>query len=183
MAKKKKRKHGITPDLPIIIDYGGDLVSVYDPGVRHAIQRTTHYGKDTLQETERGTKGGFQVNDCVCCYRLLEREPTDTFRGGYGRHPEMDVEAFAEEYGILMKEDSELKRYLMTLVISILNKCSKRKRQHKKREIRNPSEKQPSYGIFFFRLWRITCSAKDVAVRGRTGYAATHRRQSDAPQP
>ena len=31
MAKKKKRKHGITPDLPIIIDYGGDLVSVYDP--------------------------------------------------------------------------------------------------------------------------------------------------------
>ena len=31
MAKKKKRKHGIKPDLPIIIDYGGDLVSVYDP--------------------------------------------------------------------------------------------------------------------------------------------------------
>ena len=31
MAKKKKRKHGIKPDLPIIIDYGSDLVSVYDP--------------------------------------------------------------------------------------------------------------------------------------------------------
>ena len=35
------------------------------------------------------------------------------------------LEAFAEEYGILMKEDSELKSYLMTLVISILNKLLK----------------------------------------------------------
>ena len=35
------------------------------------------------------------------------------------------LEAFAEEYGILMKEDSELKNYLMTLVISTLNKLLK----------------------------------------------------------
>ena len=35
------------------------------------------------------------------------------------------VEAFAEEYGILLKEDGELKNYLMVLVISILNKLLK----------------------------------------------------------
>ena len=44
------------------------------------------------------------------------------------------VEAFAEEYGILLKEDSELKNYLMTLVISTLNKLLKAEKTIQEKE-------------------------------------------------
>lgn len=44
------------------------------------------------------------------------------------------LEAFAEEYGILMKEDSELKNYLMTLVISPLNKLLKAEKKIQEKE-------------------------------------------------
>lgn len=44
------------------------------------------------------------------------------------------LEAFAEEYGILLKEDSELKNYLMTLAISTLNKLLKAEKKIQEKE-------------------------------------------------
>ena len=42
--------------------------------------------------------------------------------------------SFAEEYGILLKEDSELKNYLMTLAISTLNKLLKAEKKIQEKE-------------------------------------------------
>ena len=39
-----------------------------------------------------------------------------------------------EDYGILLKEDTELKNYLMTLVISSINKLLKTERQVQEKE-------------------------------------------------
>ena len=126
MAKKKKRKHGITTDLPIIIDYGGDLVSIYDPVSvmpynEPPITERTRYKK---LNAEQKTVFKSMVVSAVTGYwnenRLIP------FGESMADMRKWLVEAFAEEYGILLKEDSELKNYLMTLVISTLNtQCRK----------------------------------------------------------
>ena len=88
MAKKKKRKQHTATDLPIILDYEGEPMSVYDPITMMP------YSEPPLTERTR-----------------------------------FKTEAFAEDYGILLKEDTELKNYLMTLVISSVNKLLKAERQ------------------------------------------------------
>ncbi|MCU6776841.1 hypothetical protein [Phocaeicola fibrisolvens] len=125
MAKKKKRKHGITTDLPIIVDYGGDLVSVYDPVSVMPYSEPPITERTRYKKLNAGQKSAFKsmVVSAVTAYwnenRLIPfgEDMADIRR--------WTLEAFAEEYGILLKEDSELKSYLMTLVISTLNKLLK----------------------------------------------------------
>ena len=50
------------------------------------------------------------------------------------------VRMFAEEYGILLKEDTELKNFLLTLVITTINKQLKSEKEssnNEKEKIRN----------------------------------------------
>ena len=118
MAKKKKRKHGIKPDLPIIIDYGGDLVSVYDPVSvmpysEPPITERTRYKKLNAEQ-----KAAFKSMFVSAVTSYWNENRLIPFGEDMADIRKWMLEAFAEEYGILMKEDSELKNYLMTLVIS-----------------------------------------------------------------
>ena len=119
MAKKKKRKHGIKPDLPIIIDYGGDLVSVYDPVSvmpysEPPITERTRYKKLNAEQ-----KAAFKSMFVSAVTSYWNENRLIPFGEDMADIRKWMLEAFAEEYGILMKEDSELKNYLMTLVISV----------------------------------------------------------------
>lgn len=118
MAKKKKRKHGIKPDLPIIIDYGGDLVSVYDPVSvmpysEPPVTERTRYKKLNAEQ-----KAAFKSMFVSAVTSYWNENRLIPFGEDMADIRKWMLEAFAEEYGILMKEDSELKNYLMTLVIS-----------------------------------------------------------------
>lgn len=136
MAKKKKRKQSAMPDLPIIIDYGGDLVSVYDPVSVMPYSEPPITERTRYKKLNAGQKSAFKsmVVSAVTAYwnenRLIPfgEDMADIRR--------WTLEAFAEEYGILLKEDSELKNYLMPLVISTLNKLLKAEK--KIQEKKNP---------------------------------------------
>ena len=134
MAKKKKRKHGIKPDLPIIIDYGGDLVSVYDPVSvmpysEPPITERTRYKK--LNAEQKAVFKSMAVSATIEYWNTNRLIP---FGEEMADIRKWLVETFAEEYGILLKEDSELKNYLMILVISTLNKLLKAEKTAQEKE-------------------------------------------------
>ena len=99
-GKAVLKKHGITPDLPIIIDYGGDLVSVYDP-------------VSVMPYAEQKAAFKSMIVSAVTAYWKENR--LIPFGEDMADIRKWTLEAFAEEYGILMKEDSELKSYLSWL--------------------------------------------------------------------
>ena len=109
-------------DLPIIIDYGGDLVSVYDPVSvmpysEPPITERTRYKKLNAEQ-----KAAFKSMFVSAVTVYWDENRLIPFGEDMADIRKWMLEAFAEEYGILLKEDSELKNYLMTLAISTLNK-------------------------------------------------------------
>lgn len=136
MSKKKKRKQNTNKALPIIIDYGGELMSVYDPIAmmpysKPLITERTRYKK--LNAEQKSVFKSMAVSAIVEFWNANRLIP---FGEDMADIRKWLVEAFAEEYGILLKEDSELKSFLMTLVISTLNK--QLKAEKKLREKENP---------------------------------------------
>ena len=134
MAKKKKRKRGITTDLPIIIDCGDELVSAYDPVSvmpysEPPITERTRYKK--LNAEQKVAFKSMLVSAVISYWNENRLIP---FGEDMADMRKWLVEAFAEEYGILLKEDSELKSYLMTLVISTLNKLLKAEKTAQEKE-------------------------------------------------
>lgn len=120
--------------MPIIIDCGDELVSVYDPVSvmpysEPPITERTRYKKLNAEQ-----KAAFKsmVVSAVTAYwnenRLIP------FGEDMADIRKWLVEAFADEYGILLKEDGELKNYLMVLVISILNKLLKAEKKVQEKE-------------------------------------------------
>ena len=134
MAKKKKRKQGTMSDLPIIIDYGGDLVSVYDPVSvmpysEPPITERTRYKK--LNAEQKAALKSMFVSAVTAYWDENRLIP---FGEDMADIRKWMLEAFAEEYGILLKEDGELKNYLMTLAISTLNKLLKAEKKIQEKE-------------------------------------------------
>ena len=134
MAKKKKRKRGITTDLPIIIDCGDELVSVYDPVSvmpysEPPITERTRYKK--LNAEQKVAFKSMLVSAVISYWNENRLIP---FGEDMADMRKWLVVAFAEEYGILLKEDSELKNYLMVLVISTLNKLLKAEKTAQEKE-------------------------------------------------
>ena len=134
MAKKKKRKRGITTDLPIIIDCGDELVSVYDPVSvmpysESPITERTRYKK--LNAEQKVAFKSMLVSAVISYWNENRLIP---FGEDMADMRKWLVVAFAEEYGILLKEDSELKNYLMVLVISTLNKLLKAEKTAQEKE-------------------------------------------------
>ena len=114
-GKAVLKKHGITPDLPIIIDYGGDLVSVYDPVSvmpynEPPITERTRYKKLNAEQ-----KAAFKSMIVSAVTAYWKENRLIPFGEDMADIRKWTLEAFAEEYGILMKEDSELKSYLSWL--------------------------------------------------------------------
>ena len=99
----------------------------------HTANRPLRKGHD-YKKLNAEQKVGFQVNVCVCRYLLLDENRLIPFGEDMADIRKWMLEAFAEEYGILMKEDSELKNYLMTLVISTLNKLLKAEKKIQEKE-------------------------------------------------
>ncbi len=134
MAKKKKRKQGTMSDLPIIIDYGDDLVSVYDPVSvmpysEPPITERTRYKKLNAEQ-----KAAFKSMFVSAVTVYWDENRLIPFGEDMADIRKWMLEAFAEEYGILLKEDSELKNYLMTLAISTLNKLLKAEKKIQEKE-------------------------------------------------
>lgn len=127
MAKKKKNKKS-DADLPVIMDYGIGSISVYDP------VDMMPYSEPPITEQTRFKKFGKEMK---AEFKWLAASVTVEYWEDKRQIPfgeEMSklrirlLRMFAEEYGILLKEDTELKNYLLTLVITTINKQLKPKK-------------------------------------------------------
>ena len=127
MAKKKKNKKS-DADLPVIMDYGIGSISVYDP------VDMMPYSEPPITEQTRFKKLGKEIK---AEFKWLAASVTVEYWEDKRQMPfdeEMSklrirlLRMFAEEYGILLKEDTELKNYLLTLVITTINKQLKPKK-------------------------------------------------------
>lgn len=120
--------------MPIIIDCGDELVSVYDPVSvmpysEPPITERTRYKK--LNAEQKVAFKSMLVSAVISYWNENRLIP---FGEDMADMRKWLVVAFAEEYGILLKEDSELKNYLMVLVISTLNKLLKAEKTAQEKE-------------------------------------------------
>lgn len=122
MAKKKKHKKISTPDLPIIMDYGVGCISVYDPA------DMMPYSEPPITEQTRFKKLGKEMKAelkwlaASVTIEYWEENRQIPFGEEMSKFRTRLMRMFAEEYSILLKEDTELKNYLLTLVITTINK-------------------------------------------------------------
>ena len=111
MAKKKKHKNDVKTDLPIIMDYGIGSISVYDPA------DIMPYNEPPISEQIRFK---WLVSSVVIEYWQENRQIP--FGEEMSKLRTRLLRMFAEEYSILLKDDTELKNYLLTLAITTINK-------------------------------------------------------------
>lgn len=129
MAKKKKRKQHTATDLPIILDYEGEPMSVYDPITMMPYSEPPLTERTRFKKLNREQKAAFKSLVVSAITYYWETEKQIPFGESMADIRHWLTEAFAEDYEILLKEDTELKNYLMTLVISSVNKLLKAERQ------------------------------------------------------
>lgn len=130
MAKKKHKKDS-DADLPVIMDYGIGCISIYDP------VDMMPYNDPPVTEQTRFKK---LRKEMKAEFKWLASSITIEYWKGNRQIPfgeEMSklrirlLRIFAEEYSILLKDDTELKNYLLMLVITTINK-------HLQSENKNP---------------------------------------------
>ena len=120
MAKKKKKQRNA--DLPIIMDYGIGCISVYDPDAM------TPYSEPPITEQTRFKKLGKEMKAELkwmvisLIMEYWEEKRQIPFGEEMSKFRTRLLRMFAEEHGILLKEDTELKDYLLTLAIGTINK-------------------------------------------------------------
>ena len=127
MAKKKKKQRDT--DLPIIMDYGIGSISLYDPDAMMP------YSEPPITEQTRFKKLGkemkaelkWMVTSLIMEY--WEEKRQIPFGEEMSKFKTRLLRMFAEEHGILLKEDTELKDYLLTLVIGTINKQLKSEKE------------------------------------------------------
>lgn len=122
MAKKKKHKKNPDANLPIITDYGIGCISVYDP-----VDMLPHNEPPVTMQTRftklgKEMKAEFKWLAASLTVEYWEENRLVPFGEEMSKLRSRLLRMFAEEYGILLKEDTELKNYLLTLVISTVNK-------------------------------------------------------------
>lgn len=116
-------------DLPIIIDCGDESVSVYDPASVMPYSEPPITEKTRYKKLNAKQKAVFKSMVVCAVSGYWNENRLIPFGENMADMRKWLVEAFAEEYGILLKEDTELKNYLMTLVISSINKLLKAERK------------------------------------------------------
>lgn len=127
MAKKKKKRRNA--DLPIIMDYGIGCISVYDPDAMMP------YSEPPITEQTRFKKLGKEMKaelKWMATSLIMEYwEEKRQIPSGeeMSKFKTRLLRMFAEEHGILLKEDTELKDYLLTLVIGTINKQLKSEKE------------------------------------------------------
>ena len=125
MAKKKKQKHQSGTDLPIIVDYGSGLMSVYDPIAMLPYSEPSIAERTRFKKLSKEQRAAFKALAVSAATDYWEAERQIPFGEDMADIRKWLVETFAEDYGILLKEDTELKNYLQNIIIPTLNKLLK----------------------------------------------------------
>lgn len=128
MAKKKYKKNTDT-DFPVIMDYGIGSISVYD-----SVNMMPYSEPPTTEQTRfkklgKEMKTEFKWLAASVTVEYWEENRQIPFGEEMSRLRTRLLRMFAEEYGILLKEDAELKNYLLTLVITTINKRLKSEKE------------------------------------------------------
>lgn len=110
MAKKKKRKQHTATDLPIILDYEGEPMSVYDPIAMMPYSEPSLTERTRFKKLKREQKAAFKSLAVSAITHYWETEKQIPFGESMADIRHWLTEAFAEDYGILLKEDTELKK-------------------------------------------------------------------------
>ena len=127
MAKKKKNKKS-DADLPVIMDYGIGSISVYDPIAMMPYSDPPITEQTRFKKLGKEMKAEFKWLAASVTVEYWEDKRQIPFGEEMSKLRIRLLRMFAEEYGILLKEDTELKNYLLTLVIATINKQLKPKK-------------------------------------------------------
>ena len=122
MAKKKKHKKDSDATLPIIMNYGIDCISVYDPVAMLPYSEPSITEQTRFKKLGKEMKTEFKWLAASITVEFWEENRQIPFGEEMSKLRTRLVRMFAEEYRIQLKEDSELKDYLQTLVINTINK-------------------------------------------------------------
>ena len=122
MAKKKKHKKDSDANLPIIMNYGIDCISVYDPVAMLPYSEPSITEQTRFKKLGKEMKTEFKWLAASITVEFWEENRQIPFGEEMSKLRARLVRMFAEEYRIQLKEDSELKDYLQTLVINTINK-------------------------------------------------------------
>ena len=122
MAKKKKHKKDSDANLPIIMNYGIDCISVYDPVAMLPYSEPSITEQTRFKKLGKEMKTEFKWLAASITVEFWEENLQIPFGEEMSKLRTRLVRMFAEEYRIQLKEDSELKDYLQTLVINTINK-------------------------------------------------------------
>ena len=122
MAKKKKHKKDSDANLPIIMNYGIDCISVYDPVAMLPYSEPSITEPTRFKKLGKEMKTEFKWLAASITVEFWEENRQIPFGEEMSKLRTRLVRMFAEEYRIQLKEDSELKDYLQTLVINTINK-------------------------------------------------------------
>ncbi|MEO4936922.1 MULTISPECIES: hypothetical protein [Bacteroides] len=133
MAKKKKNKKN-DADLPVIMDYGIGSISVYDPVDMMPYSEPPITEQTRFKKLGKEMKAEFKWLAASVTVEYWEDKRQIPFGEEMSKLRIRLLRMFAEEYGILLKEDTELKNYLLTLVITTINKQLKPKKVRKENE-------------------------------------------------
>lgn len=127
MAKKKKNKKS-DADLPVIMDYGIGSIFVYDPVDMMPYSEPPITEQTRFKKLGKEMKAEFKWLAASVTVEYWEDKRQIPFGEEMSKLRIRLLRMFAEEYGILLKEDTELKNYLLTLVITTINKQLKPKK-------------------------------------------------------
>ena len=122
MTKKKKHKKDSDANLPIIMNYGIDCISVYDPVAMLPYSEPSITEQTRFKKLGKEMKTEFKWLAASITVEFWEENRQIPFGEEMSKLRTRLVRMFAEEYRIQLKEDSELKDYLQTLVINTINK-------------------------------------------------------------
>lgn len=119
MAKKKKKQRDTSIDLPIIMDYGIGSISIYDPV---AMMPPPIIEQTRFKKLNKELKAEFKWMAASLIMEHWEEKRQIPFGEEMSKFRVRLLRMFAEEHGISLKEDTELKDYLLTLVVITINK-------------------------------------------------------------
>ncbi|ROT11821.1 hypothetical protein EEL50_12960 [Muribaculaceae bacterium Isolate-105 (HZI)] len=129
MAKKKKHKKDSDVNLPIIMDYGIGCISVYDPVAMLPYSEPPITEQTRFKKLGKEMKAEFKWLAASITIEFWEENRQIPFGEEMSKLRIRLMRMFAEEYRIQLKEDTELKDYLQTLVINTINKQLKSEKE------------------------------------------------------
>lgn len=109
-------------NLPIITDYGIGCISVYDPVAMLPYREPPITEQTHFKKLGKEMKAEFKWLATSITIEFWEENRQIPFGEEMSKLRTRLVRMFAEEYRIQLKEGTELKDYLQTLVINTINK-------------------------------------------------------------